>query len=45
MKAELAKRNRGTYKEIAASEPDSLVVPSDDSAVDTVGVCSHTRLE
>ena len=31
----------GAYEEITAREPDRLVVPSDDSAVDTVGVLIH----
>ena len=31
----------GAYEEIAAREPDGLAVPSDDSAVDTVGILIH----
>ena len=39
------KRERGTYEEITAREPDRLVVPSDDSAVDTVGIFIHVLSE
>ena len=39
------KEKGGAYEEIAAREPDGLVVPSDDSAVDTVDVFNLTRLE
>ena len=35
---ELVERKWGAHEEIAARETDGLVVPSDDSAVDTVGV-------
>ena len=35
----------GAYEEIAAREPDGLVVPSDDRAVDTVGVFIHVLSE
>ena len=44
-KGRIGREKGGTYEEIAAREPDGLVVPSDDSAVDTVDVFNITRLE
>ena len=38
-------RKWGAYEEIAAREPDRLVVPSDDSAIDTVGIFIHVLSE
>ena len=38
---ELVERKWGAHEEIAARETDGLVVPSDDSAVDTVGILIH----
>ena len=35
----------GAYEEIAAREPDGLVVASDDSAIDTVGIFIHVLSE
>ena len=35
----------GAYEEITAGEPDRLVVPSDDSAVDTVGIFIYVLSE
>ena len=35
----------GAYEEIAAREPDGLVVASDDSAVDTVGIFIYVLSE
>ena len=38
-------KKRGTYEEIVAREPDRLVIPSDDSAVDIVCVFIHILSE
>ena len=44
-KGRIGREKGGTYEEIAAREPDGLVVPSDDSAVDTVDVFVHVLSE
>ena len=44
-KGRIGRKKGGTYEEIATKEPDGLVVPSDDGAVDTVCVFIHVLSE